>query len=186
MTQEDCAMFTRPLTVMAAAIVVLAACAPASSPPAPSTRESSGGQAAPPTAQAPAARKTIIVGIVVPFLAFSLADTQSGSGSGIQLQEIWLQSLVTSGVNTPAPEARIAAALPSLDNGTMRIEPDGRMTVTWRLRDDVKWADGTPLTAQDFVFGYQVQGDSRLSYARGNLARRVQSVTAPDDRTLVM
>jgi peptide/nickel transport system substrate-binding protein len=165
-------------------LVMLVACSAPATPTAQVPRE----QFPKPTAEpaTPAQRKTITIGVVVPFLAFSLADTQSGSGSGIQLQEMWLQGLVTSGVSSPAPEARIAAELPSLDQGSIRVEPDGRMTVTWRLRDDVKWADGTPLTAPDFAFGFQVQGDTRLSYARGNLARRVQSLTAPDDRTLVM
>jgi peptide/nickel transport system substrate-binding protein len=115
-----------------------------------------------------------------------MADTQSGSGSGIQLQEIWLQSLVTSGFDSPAPEPRVAARIPSVEDGSVRLEPDGRMVVTWQLRPDVRWADGQPVTAEDFVFGFQVQNDARLSFARGALGRRVQSVTAPDERTLTM
>ena len=177
-------MFNARLTALWLALAMLAACSAPATPAPQVPRDQSSGPAAAPTT--PAERKTITIGVVVPFLAFSLADTQSGAGSGIQLQEMWLQGLVTSGVSSPAPEARIAAELPSLDRGTMRVEPDGRMTVTWRLRDDVKWADGTPLTAHDFAFGFQVQGDTRLTYARGNLARRVQSLSAPDDRSLVV
>jgi peptide/nickel transport system substrate-binding protein len=155
----------------------------APTPPSGRTGES----AAPSSAQdASAAKKTISIGIVVPFLAFSLADTQSGSGSGIQLQEIWLQGLATSGNDSPAPQPRVAAQLPSIDDGTMRIESDGRMSVTWRLRDDVRWADGQSVTADDFAFGFQVQNDTRLSFGRGTLGRRVQAITVQDDRTLTM
>jgi peptide/nickel transport system substrate-binding protein len=132
------------------------------------------------------ARKTVTIAITAPFLAFSLADEQGGSGSGQALQELWLQGLVTSDVSSPAPAARVAARLPSLDDGTMRIETDGKLTVTWRLRDDVLWADGEPVTARDFAFGYQVGTDSRISFARSVLGSRVQTVTYPDKDTLVM
>jgi peptide/nickel transport system substrate-binding protein len=172
----------RSLSLLMALMVVVAC----SSQNAPSQARDGTNPATDATRQADAAKKTIAIGIVVPFLAFSLADTQSGSGSGIQLQEIWLQGLVTSGFDSPAPEPRVAARIPSLDDGSMRIEADGRMVVTWQLRPDVRWADGHPVTADDFAFGFEVQNDGRLSFGRGALGRRVQSVTAQDERTLVM
>jgi len=131
-------------------------------------------------------KKTITIGVTGAFAAFSVADTGNTSSGGITLQELWLQSLATSAFNTPAPEARIAAELPSIERGTMRVEPDGRMTVTWKLRNDVKWADGTPLTAQDFVFGYQVTTDERLTFTKSNFVNHIESVSAPDDYTFVM
>jgi peptide/nickel transport system substrate-binding protein len=173
----------RGLLPLIMALIVLSGC---TTPSAPGRSAAGASPPDQPGLQEPAARKTITIGIVVPFLAFSLADTQSGSGSGIQLQEIWLQGLVTSGNDSPAPQPRIAARLPSLEQGTMRIESDGRMVVTWQLRDDVRWADGQPVTAHDFAFGFQVQNDGRLSFARGALGRRVQAVTAQDERTLIM
>jgi peptide/nickel transport system substrate-binding protein len=60
------------------------------------------------------------------------------------------------------------------------------MTVTWKLRPDVRWADGTQLTAQDFVFGYQVVTDERLSFTKSGFVTRLDSVAAPDDSTFVM
>src|SRR5204862_5946899 len=111
--------------------LLLAACAP----PTPATER--GGQQ--PGAE-PAARKTIVFGAVAPINAFSLAEVGSGS-AGRALTELWLQGLVTSGMKSQAPEPRIAAEMPTMDRGTMRIEPDGSMVVTWKLRNDVKWAD---------------------------------------------
>jgi len=50
----------------------------------------------------------------------------------------------------------LAAKLPSLDNGDVTINKDtNAMDVTWTLRTDVKWADGTPVTADDVLFTYQ-------------------------------
>jgi peptide/nickel transport system substrate-binding protein len=50
----------------------------------------------------------------------------------------------------------LAAELPSVDNGGVVInEDEGTMNVTWTLRDDVQWEDGTPVTANDVVFTYE-------------------------------
>lgn len=60
---------------------------------------------------------------------------------------------------------------------------------TWEftLRDDVKWQDGTPLTADDFVFSYErarsVPG-SVASYA--GALRTVESAQAKDAHTLIV
>lgn len=49
----------------------------------------------------------------------------------------------------------IAAELPTLDNGEVVIdEENGTMDVTWKLRQDIQWADGVPVTADDVVFTY--------------------------------
>jgi peptide/nickel transport system substrate-binding protein len=183
-------MTVRPWTWLALLLVVLTACAPSAPATAPSSapRDTS---ASVPSAPGPAStgdpsRKTITIGVTGAFNAFSVADTGNTSSGGVSLQELWLQSLVTSARDTPSPEPRIAVELPSIEKGSMRIEPDGRMTVTWKLRDDVKWADGTPLTAQDFVFAYQIVTDERLTFTKSGFPSRLHSVAAPDDRTFVM
>jgi peptide/nickel transport system substrate-binding protein len=43
----------------------------------------------------------------------------------------------------------LAAEIPSRENGG--IAKDGK-SVTWKLKQDVKWSDGQPLTAKDVVF----------------------------------
>ena len=45
-------------------------------------------------------------------------------------------------------------SLPTVDNGGVKVPGDGTdaMTVTWVLRDGLKWSDGTPLTCDDFVY----------------------------------
>ncbi|MCI0752654.1 peptide ABC transporter substrate-binding protein [Teichococcus vastitatis] len=49
--------------------------------------------------------------------------------------------------------------LPSLENGDAVLEttPDGKpgIRVTWQLRPDWKWGDGTPVTPEDFRFAWE-------------------------------
>lgn len=49
----------------------------------------------------------------------------------------------------------LAAELPTVENGGVVLNEDaGTMTVTWKMREDVHWADGTPVTADDVIFTY--------------------------------
>jgi ABC-type transport system substrate-binding protein len=47
-----------------------------------------------------------------------------------------------------------ATEIPTLDNGGVKVPGDGgdAMTVTWKLRPDLKWSDGTALTCDDYKF----------------------------------
>jgi peptide/nickel transport system substrate-binding protein len=45
------------------------------------------------------------------------------------------------------------------------ISPDNK-SITYNLRGDVKWTDGTPVTARDFKFSYQLYGDTAIASAR--------------------
>src|SRR4051812_168501 len=50
----------------------------------------------------------------------------------------------------------LAAEIPSKENGG--VSPDG-MSVTWKLKQGVKWHDGMPFTADDVVFNWQYAAD---------------------------
>uniref|UniRef100_UPI0006D15BFF ABC transporter substrate-binding protein n=1 Tax=Clostridium sp. NkU-1 TaxID=1095009 RepID=UPI0006D15BFF len=79
------------------------------------------------------------------------------------------------------------------------VSEDG-LTYTFHLRDGLKWSDGTPLTAEDFVFSWKRLADPNtaapyagdmLGYvkgyeeaAAGNLD--ALALTAPDDKTFVV
>jgi peptide/nickel transport system substrate-binding protein len=84
--------------------------------------------------------------------------------------------------NTPIPE--IATEIPSVENGGM--SEDG-LTLTVNLRDDVTWSDGEPVTANDFVFTYEMYtSDSNAVSSSYPYDPYVASVEAPDDHTLVV
>ncbi|MCZ8316210.1 peptide ABC transporter substrate-binding protein [Phreatobacter sp.] len=50
----------------------------------------------------------------------------------------------------------LAAEIPSRENGS--VSADG-LSVTWKLKQGVKWHDGKPLTADDLLFTWQYAGD---------------------------
>jgi peptide/nickel transport system substrate-binding protein len=80
----------------------------------------------------------------------------------------------------------LAAELPTVENGSWVIHPDGRMQTTYRLRTNATWQDGQPITAHDFVFAHQVRLDPAFPAQRLTIERRLERVTAVDDHTLVL
>ena len=87
------------------------------------------------------------------------------------------------GQGTPRPY--LAEALPQLNSDSWRVFPDGRMETTYRLRENLTWQDGTPLTAENFVFAYRVYKDPALAIFIANPQDEIDAVTAPDPRTIV-
>jgi peptide/nickel transport system substrate-binding protein len=80
----------------------------------------------------------------------------------------------------------LAAELPSRENGTWLIRPDGTMQTTYRLRSGVTWHDGTPLEATDLVFGWTVAKDPEVPTSKTVLLRQIERIDTPDSLTLVM
>jgi peptide/nickel transport system substrate-binding protein len=99
------------------------------------------------------------------------------------LGEFYLKSLWTfDEQNLPVPQ--IAAEIPSTENGG--VSADGK-TITVKLRSDVTWSDGEPVTADDFVFTYDmIMSDQNVVQSRFPFEDFVASVTAPDAQTLVI
>jgi oligopeptide transport system substrate-binding protein len=80
------------------------------------------------------------------------------------------------------------------------VSEDGR-TYTFRLREGLQWSDGTPLTADDFVYGYRrmvtpstgspIAGqfyvvENARDIVAGRKAPEALGVLAPDSRTVVL
>ncbi|MBM2812334.1 MAG: hypothetical protein HW416_3093 [Chloroflexi bacterium] len=126
----------------------------ASQPTVPADRGTADARAA----TAPRTAKTLTLGQLEPIKAFTPETFSSTSGGGPSLAEVYLGGLVT-GDDSGALVPRIAARLPSLDDGSISVLPDGRMRTTWKLRTDVRWHDGVPFTANDVVFSWQVVAD---------------------------
>jgi peptide/nickel transport system substrate-binding protein len=83
--------------------------------------------------------------------------------------------------NTPFP--RLLTEIPSMENGG--VSEDG-LVITLHLRDDIVWSDGTPITAEDFVFTYDMIVDPANTVASVYPYDYLDSVEAPDERTVVM
>jgi peptide/nickel transport system substrate-binding protein len=73
--------------------------------------------------------------------------------------------------------------MPSTENGG--ITNDGR-TITFKLRDDIKWSDGEPITSADFKFTYDMlMADSNAVNTRIPYDS-IESFETPDEQTVVM
>ena len=75
----------------------------------------------------------------------------------------------------------LAAEIPTVENGG--IAEDGK-SVTWKLKQDVKWSDGTPFTAEDVVFTYQFLSNPQVGAVSSGTYEVVESVEAIDDHTV--
>jgi peptide/nickel transport system substrate-binding protein len=83
--------------------------------------------------------------------------------------------------NEPFP--RLVTEIPSTENGG--ISADGRV-ITMKLRDDIKWSDNTPLTAEDFIFTWEMAVSAKNTVATTYPYDAIESVTAPDPQTVVV
>ena len=80
----------------------------------------------------------------------------------------------------------LAETLPRLNTDSWRLFPDGRMETTFRLKPNVIWQDGTPLSAEDFVFAREVYASPQVGISNASPQNLIAEVTAPDARTLVI
>lgn len=107
-----------------------------------------------------------------------------GSGGIFQWDELHSNFLVSTDAHG-ALEARLAASLPSLDDGTITLLPDGRMRAVWKVRPNLKWQDGAPLTAADLLFSWHVSSHPEIPIQRSPVFNAIDVVEAPDQLTAV-
>jgi peptide/nickel transport system substrate-binding protein len=80
----------------------------------------------------------------------------------------------------------LAEALPELNTDTWTVFPDGRMETRYRLKPNLVWHDGAPLSADDIAYMFQVATPA-VGFRTGVPPyNQMASVTAPDDRTLIV
>ena len=104
---------------------------------------------------------------------------------------MWFVTITFDIWNAPAwsfnsddePVPVLVTEMPSVANGG--ITDDGR-TITLNLRDDIQWPDGEPITADDFVFTYQMIMDPANIVQSTYPYDAMADVTAVDDQTVAM
>jgi peptide/nickel transport system substrate-binding protein len=85
--------------------------------------------------------------------------------------------------------ARLATDVPTIANGGARIvtdgaTPAGRLVSTFELRDDARWQDGEPITADDVRLAFDDDRAAPAGSARRWMADRVERVDRVDSRTV--
>ncbi len=63
---------------------------------------------------------------------------------------------------------------------------DDNLTLTFTIRQNVKWSDGEPFTAKDVVYTYNLlqNNEALTGTATSVLAEYIDSFSAPDDSTV--
>src|SRR5207245_9420331 len=79
-----------------------------------------------------------------------------------------------------------AESLPRRNSESWQVFPDGRMETQYRLRPNLVWHDGTPFSAEDFVFAWKLYSTPELGQAASQPISLMEEVAAPDPRTLVI
>jgi peptide/nickel transport system substrate-binding protein len=79
--------------------------------------------------------------------------------------------------------------IPNLATEVPKVSSD-QLSYTFKLRQDVKWSDGQPLTADDVVYTFELQFADKYkavkSRFRADLSEYLESITAPDKYTVVL
>jgi peptide/nickel transport system substrate-binding protein len=133
----------------------------------------------------PLVSKSIAIGMDEDIKNLWDAITLGGGSGARELANTINQHLaVITADGSPAP--RLLAELPSFDRGTWRMLPDGRMETTYKLRTDVVWHDGAPLTADDIAFSFQVNRDPEVPNSNQDAVRLVESWETRDPSTVVV
>ena len=77
--------------------------------------------------------------------------------------------------------ARLAANIPTLANGGLSGD---LMSITWTLRDGLKWSDGSDVTADDVVFTWRYCVDEATGCTAHSAFTGIASVEAVDELTV--
>ena len=107
-----------------------------------------------------------------PYLAAGYKDRDAGA---ITLEP--LASYDPNGDLVP----RLAEDIPTLANGGLSGD---LMSITWRLREDLKWSDGSDVTADDVVFTWRYCVDEATGCTAHSAFGGIASVEAVDELTV--
>lgn len=148
---------------------------------APTAPTDVGGQPPP-----PARLKSLTIGVTGAAQSMSVVGSSTTSGGWQSVNDIHSAGLTTTEYNNRRPIGRLAENVPSLDDGTIAVLPDGRMRAVFHLRSGVTWQDGVPFSADDLVFSFALHSDKGVPvFERGSL-ELMDSVEAPEARTFVI
>ena len=160
-----------------AVLFVLGACTPAQPSP--------GGVAGGPRAQ-PTAPKSLTIALKAePEQLVTSLGVGGVSGTAGDIKPAYHQHLATYD-DRGAVHPQLATELPSQAAGSWIVRDDGTMQTTYRLRPNVTWHDGAPLTASDFVFAWTVTTDAEIPMTNRVIASQVARIDTPDQLTLVI
>ncbi|ETW12619.1 peptide/opine/nickel uptake ABC transporter substrate-binding protein [Roseivivax marinus] len=106
----------------------------------------------------------------------------SGGTKDIQASSLVLEPLVRYD-ETAERQPWLVTEVPTLENGGVS---EDLTQITYNLRDDITWSDGSPLTAEDVVFTAEYCMDPEGGCAQRAKFDHIESVEAVDDQTVTV
>jgi peptide/nickel transport system substrate-binding protein len=172
-------IFHKALTAVLLSIFVLVGCgAPAATPPP--TAEPTQAATEAPTGAVPARGQGETL-ILLYFQAPTIVNPHLSPGTkDLSASRITYEPLASFDKDSKLTPL-LAAEVPSLENG--QFAADGT-SATWKLKKDVKWADGEPFTADDVLFTYQYIINPEVKSSSAGAYSEVESVEILDDYTV--
>jgi peptide/nickel transport system substrate-binding protein len=184
---------TRLLALLAVLAMVVAACGGSDADSTTTTADSGGegdattttasGETTEPT-DAPAGGEAGAGGefVILQWQAPSQVNGLLSSGT----KDILAASLVLEPLAETAPDGSVVATglateVPTVENGGVA---EDFTSITWNLREDVMWSDGTPFTADDVLFTYEYCSDE-LTGCSADFTQ-IESVEVVDDYTVTL
>ena len=107
--------------------------------------------------------------------AYLSGGTKDQDASAITLEP--LANFNPDGAMVP----KLAVEIPSIENGGIA---EDLMSITWKLKEGVKWSDGSDLTAEDVVFTWQYCTDEAAGCTSSEAFLGVENVEALDSHTI--
>ncbi|MBM2810991.1 MAG: hypothetical protein HW416_1750 [Chloroflexi bacterium] len=108
------------------------------------------------------------------------------AGSTLVGIQVIFNALVAYVDETATARPHIVESLPSLNSDSWRVFPDGRMETTYRLKPGLRWHDGTPASAGDFRFSWQVYTKPEYGISGAPPFHAIDEVVAVDERTVLI
>ncbi|MGH8164669.1 MAG: peptide ABC transporter substrate-binding protein, partial [Rhodanobacteraceae bacterium] len=109
-------------------------------------------------------------------------QASSGNGKDQQAARIVTEPLAVTSANALTPDVPVLVKeIPSTQNG--ELAADGT-SVTWKLKDGVKWSDGTPFTSADVKATYDYVSNPVSASADITSYSTIATVETPDATTV--
>src|SRR5207253_2814588 len=112
--------------------------------------------------------------------------TGGGFVGGAQILRNFVHDHLVEQDDRGTPYPQLATEIPTLENGAWVVNDDATMDITWRLKDGVKWHDGTPFNSADLMFAFTLHKDPDLLDSYPAERASMQSAAAPDPLTFAV
>jgi peptide/nickel transport system substrate-binding protein len=165
-------------------VLFVGACAPAAAPRATEAPASGAPPQAPAQVAATQPARTLVTAIRIE--PNTLAAKPTRGGATLTFTRRLFNATLVIFDQQGLPQPYLAASMPQLNTDSWRVSADGRMETTYKLKPNLVWHDGQPLTAEDFAFAWRVYATPELGASGVIPISLIEEVVAPDPTTLTI